>query len=318
MEYFNLASASIVILISEYTDLQQKSPTEWAGPCPLCGGEDRFIVWPKETGGRYWCRQCERKGDETQFCVDFLGMTMADALRATGKGHKLSGTRPTFSTKASAVIAVQRPVNPAQLAENSLVAEPKAKAELDRDIWQTKAQDEMRKWQGGLLNNPELMDWLEKDRGLAAETVRHWKLGYQPNYYVEDRTVWGFAPDPTKSDKNKLWFQPGLVIPHLRPDGNVSGINIRQFKTTDAVPQRYRPFEEPQKPYKRVRGTQSYPWVLAELHPITGLVIVVESELDALLLWQYLDLYVTPVALLTAGAKPAPGSLPPGPVMFAL
>jgi phage/plasmid primase-like uncharacterized protein len=31
---------------------------EWAGPCPGCGGSDRFRVWPVDRGGRgsFWCR----------------------------------------------------------------------------------------------------------------------------------------------------------------------------------------------------------------------------------------------------------------------
>ena len=32
---------------------------EYAGPCPNCGGSDRFRVWPVEKGGegRCWCRR---------------------------------------------------------------------------------------------------------------------------------------------------------------------------------------------------------------------------------------------------------------------
>lgn len=40
---------------------------QWNGPCPECGGEDRFIV---KTGG-FYCRGCKAKGDTIQF-VQFL------------------------------------------------------------------------------------------------------------------------------------------------------------------------------------------------------------------------------------------------------
>lgn len=38
---------------------------EWCGPCPFCGGRDRFRVWDRDSGGhpRYWCRRCNSSGD---------------------------------------------------------------------------------------------------------------------------------------------------------------------------------------------------------------------------------------------------------------
>ena len=41
-------------------DLKRKTAKESAGPCPKCGGRDRFVVWDT---GRFLCRQCEFKGD---------------------------------------------------------------------------------------------------------------------------------------------------------------------------------------------------------------------------------------------------------------
>lgn len=39
-----------------------RAGTEYAGPCPACGGHDRFRVWPGPPG-RFWCRQCTWSGD---------------------------------------------------------------------------------------------------------------------------------------------------------------------------------------------------------------------------------------------------------------
>ncbi len=42
-----------------------KSPHEYAGPCPLCGGatKDGFIVWPdRPHGGAFLCRKCGATG----------------------------------------------------------------------------------------------------------------------------------------------------------------------------------------------------------------------------------------------------------------
>lgn len=35
---------------------------EYAGPCLVCGGSDRFVVWVGPPG-RYWCRGCGLRGD---------------------------------------------------------------------------------------------------------------------------------------------------------------------------------------------------------------------------------------------------------------
>src|SRR5215813_3575780 len=55
---------------------------EYAGPCPGCGGKDRFRVWPRE--GRYWCRGCGRRGDTIQYLRHFHGLSFAEAKRVLG------------------------------------------------------------------------------------------------------------------------------------------------------------------------------------------------------------------------------------------
>ena len=46
--------------------LKRKSAVEFAGPCPWCGGEDRFVVWPNQgQGGRFMCRRCARSALQT-------------------------------------------------------------------------------------------------------------------------------------------------------------------------------------------------------------------------------------------------------------
>jgi len=49
---------------------------EYHGPCPACGGEDRFRVNPEyKKNGYYNCRQCGKHGDNIQFLRDFEGMS---------------------------------------------------------------------------------------------------------------------------------------------------------------------------------------------------------------------------------------------------
>ena len=46
---------------------------EWAGPCPLCGGEDRLRVWPNADRPGAWCRRCEASGDALSWQVRIGG-----------------------------------------------------------------------------------------------------------------------------------------------------------------------------------------------------------------------------------------------------
>lgn len=41
------------------TTLSYHTPNQQVGPCPDCGGTDRFVVFQE---GNYWCRQCGKKG----------------------------------------------------------------------------------------------------------------------------------------------------------------------------------------------------------------------------------------------------------------
>lgn len=59
---------------------------EYVSPCPDCGGDDRFHVWPNEgETGRYWCRQCGKKGDLIDFLCWQKGKSFKEACEAVGK-----------------------------------------------------------------------------------------------------------------------------------------------------------------------------------------------------------------------------------------
>ncbi|RJP90951.1 MAG: hypothetical protein C4518_08635 [Desulfobacteraceae bacterium] len=55
----------------------QKTPGEWAAPCPWCQGDDRFILWTAEDSGygRFLCRKCEATGDLIDFHCRLEGLS---------------------------------------------------------------------------------------------------------------------------------------------------------------------------------------------------------------------------------------------------
>ena len=50
-----LAGVDLLAIAERDTALRKVAATnggEWAGPCPFCGGDDRFRLWPQHPGGR--------------------------------------------------------------------------------------------------------------------------------------------------------------------------------------------------------------------------------------------------------------------------
>ena len=72
-------------------NLFSKTASEMAGPCPKCGGEDRFIV--NTATQRFWCRPCKWRGDVIDYnCFD-EGLDLKGLMQAYGVGGK-NGSKP--------------------------------------------------------------------------------------------------------------------------------------------------------------------------------------------------------------------------------
>lgn len=55
--------------------------TKRAGPCPFCGGRDRFTFDDLQGRGTYYCRKCsDRGGDGMQFLITFANVPFREAL----------------------------------------------------------------------------------------------------------------------------------------------------------------------------------------------------------------------------------------------
>ena len=60
---------------------------ELCGPCPVCGGTDRFTVFPDQNdgAGSFWCRGCGIAGDVIDILRKVEGMSFAEASREAGR-----------------------------------------------------------------------------------------------------------------------------------------------------------------------------------------------------------------------------------------
>lgn len=269
---------NILDLIGQYVALKKETGSEYSGPCIFCAdGNDRFRVW--EDTQRYWCRQCDQKGDVYQFCKDALAMEHNDILTMLGRGSE----RSDLKHDQRPILKPQRPTEP----------------EIDRLRWSSQAKLAVAWCHEQLLKNKSLIQWLESERGINLATIKQWRLGFSPKKIWSEPSQWGF------DGGKKPFFPCGLVIPHIQHDNSITGINIRRFKPSDNLPSAIAGIErqaENESAYARVRGTISKPWIVGYSPGAPR--IIVESELDAILLWQELNGLAVPIAVLTAGAKP--------------
>ena len=242
---------------------------EYAGACPFCGGNDRFRVWPEEDGGRYWCRSCGRAGDSIQYLRECRGLSFAEACKVLGHdpGSRSNKTRPA----------------PRKW-------EPK-EAKLPADLWREKARIFLDRAVACLWSprGDVMRSWLHAEKGLQHETIRKASLGYNPVDIYEPRATWGldasFKEDGTE---RRQWLPAGLVIPHI-VKGAVHRLRTRRDNLDDLGR------------YVIVSGSSSEP---VAWHSERPAVVVVESEIDGLLLYQEAGDLAGVMAMGTATAKP--------------
>lgn len=268
---------NLLDIINQETSLKWTASScggEYAGPCPVCGGKDRFRVWPNHprgTGGKYWCRGCGEKGDAIDY-LRTLGLSFAEAREALG-------LRVDYKFNNSAVSQGLNwqpyTITPAEYGWSEMAGKI-----VDACHWNLLASSE------GLA--------LTTERGFSMETVKANRLGWNPHNHYDQMVSWGLVPEnnPKTGRPFKVCLAAGLVIPTFH-DGNCVSIKVRRqdWHEADHLPK-----------YMAVRGSERGPMALG--CELGKPVVVVESELDAILVNQEVGEHVGAMALRTAKGKP--------------
>jgi len=266
-----MKSSILDLLLADGHDLKKVASTnggEYSGPCPWCGGKDRFRVWPGQKSGRYWCRQCNKSGDGIQYLRNFHNLSYREACQQLG-------VEPAMHYSALQRRQSQPVFTPRETTTPGETWQDEAATFLDiaaRTIW-ADAGKEARYFLHG--------------KGLTDEIIRVAGLGWNPKDIYLDRNAWDLPTKKNDAGKiTKLWLPTGLVIPCFAGE-NVIRLRIR------------RPEGEPR--YVIVAGgdTRSMTWKLGR-----KIIVIVESELDGWLVLQEAGDLVGVVALGTAQAKP--------------
>jgi hypothetical protein len=245
-------------LIEPFTRLKKVAAHEWAGPCPKCGGHDRFKVDP----GRGWfCRQCtgsEHWHDQIDFVMFYRGMEFKQALIS------LIGRTPISQAEIERM-TTERQRREVDERENERVDTLKARHDLTAS----------RCWERYHANLAQYPDgrrvW--NDRGLDDRWIDYWKLGYDPEhtFYTTGK--------PT-------FTSPSLTIPYWRTcyDGKTftyQVIGLRHRLLMDNPPGgKYRP-EIPHL------GNNLFVTDLS-FQGLGDTVLLVEGEIKAMVTWSAL------------------------------
>ncbi|WP_243546401.1 primase-helicase zinc-binding domain-containing protein [Pseudodesulfovibrio tunisiensis] len=260
-------------------DLAKGARGEFHGPCPACGGTDRFHVFADQTpsgdlamragmNGGYWCRQCGLAGDYVQWLVEIEGWDWTKIFEYLGvEGAQTERSEPVQRAAARPAVT-GRPVNELRPLEFPAVA------------WQEHGEKFVQTCAAALERNARLVRWLE-DRGVPLEVAREYRLGWhagqrqknnRPPCAYRNRESWALPPAtfPDGRPRKSLWLPRGLVIPKVR-EGQLLGIRIRR-PSVDLESGRSR------KKYVQVEGSRHG----CLITPRARAYVVVESELDAL------------------------------------
>lgn len=178
-------------LAAQYTALKRKTAAELAGPCPKCGGTDRFYV----TREFFACRGChEKRGDVIEF------MTWLDDL--------------TFREACERLGSEEAPIR----TEKRAISEPQAKqAAPPSEAWQDKTMAAVVRCQEELWSGREkarrALEYLRKERGLSDDTILDAMLGYNPD----------------RGDVCGVWVENGFAIPNWHKAANTLwGVNVKR------------------------------------------------------------------------------------------
>jgi DNA primase len=266
-----IRAVDIVAVIGSDTHLTRVANTnggEHAGPCPFCGGTDRFRVWPNSTRhhgkGRFWCRRCDESGDAIDYVRERDGLSYAGACGLLGINRRSCPPSPAR-------------VRPA--TDNA--SRPSA-------VWRTRAERMVEGAADALWSSggERPLAWL-RQRGLGDATIRGARLGLNANTRWEPAGSWGVPETPGRG--RRVWLPSGIVIPWYVAD-DVQRLQVRRLEG------------EPR--YVGISGSGTPLYNGHRIKPATP-VVLTEGVFDALVLRQEAGDICTPVA---TGSSAATGN----------
>ena len=285
-------------LLSLLPDLRDRGDGSFNGPCPFCGGDDRFAFWINEgRSGQWVCRRhesdtCSARISEKSGFGYGDGIALVMALKECDYKTACSflEIETRYSSKGQkSVMYKPVPATPLQAAAVPAWEPPKVfyppSAEWSDQAGRVVAMAVDR------LRISKLGKEYVRSRGFDERILESGLLGWVESDIYHDPQLWGMTPQQRKDGlQDKIKIPAGLLIA-TRRGGRIVNIVIR--KTGPNVPKTER--------YHRIRGggclfgtvgcginlttkpCRDVPLIIG--NPGSP-VAICESALDALLIWQ--------------------------------
>lgn len=258
----------------------------YKGPCPWCGGNDRFSIYPNDNTGWYICNQCKKTGDAIQFERDYNHATFKEACERTGETTKLQDKPSGKTGKADKTgkISTNHVSKPEVWLPRSI--------ENPNSTWVSKSESLLFSSFKFLLSTQGQAhrEYLHI-RGLTDETLKKARIGYNPRSINYDYDAFGLPPELDQKGKPKtIWIPDGIIIPHFTDKG------IRRLRIRNANPKGKNPY------ILLTGGTTEY--LIYPDFSTSKKTMVVESELDGWLMWQIAGDLINVMAAGNAQTRP--------------
>jgi DNA primase len=290
---------------------------EWAGPCPFCGGRDRFHVQPYYPGGGRWlCRGCTQGAWRDAIAYGqrlYPGLGFQEVCQRLGEGQQINA----YSRSTPVRPVPQHPAyHPPAAAWQD--AARQAVQTCERLLWGG---------EGGLALN-----YLRR-RGLRDDTIRYWRLGFSPGMKLNPLVPHPSAqktsdfPSPASGrgevaglyrqgegsgGVGDLYLPRGVLIPCLAL-GEVWYLKIALLPGERVKCQGCGEITPARQPcpkcgtinkYRGVKGNRTGAIFGADELRGAGLALFVEGEFDAMLAWQALNDVIAVCTLGAASNRP--------------
>jgi len=200
----NVDILDLVLKDSNIKKISTSHGGEYAGPCPFCGGKDRFHVQPER--GRWFCRNCHEKWGD---CIEYVRKKHRTSFQEACK--MLSGEEAVTSQKT---VPIRQKSKKKDLRKVPSILFPDA--QWQNDVKKIVAQCHKKLWE-----NTEAKRYLY-GRGITDLSIAVYKLGYNEKTQII----------------NEHYVHEGILIPCFA-GGVLWYVKIRNIATQDKS-KRYR------------------------------------------------------------------------------
>lgn len=234
-------------------DAQLKREGAWyIGPCPFCGGTDRFNLRHTDQGWKWFCRHC---GDgKYHTAIDYI-------MRRSNCDFKAAITEMGGNKPPERGSWMRPQATPPPISET---------IETPGPLWRERGNAYIEECRQRLWTKAgeTAYLWLRK-RGLSDTTLAKYRIGFNPEDRFETLEQWGL-----QGDEKKVWLARGITIPAIGADG------LYYIKTRRPIPA-----NSADKKYVKVRGSKPGVFGWQNMRG-AWLAVVTEGEFDCMILDQ--------------------------------